>query len=332
MFTKNKDIEAHIRANNIDIGDIGSRFYTEDKNSAIIKVKIYYNGQSIDLSKTDLEPRLDIFSQDGSIFLDEPIEIISPTIGLIEYQVSSQVIKHAGKMNCKLFLKDDEQSIHVANFSFNILDSGVEKAIAKEINLNLVESTVKQIMSEDLTDLLNGGFTEKLTNDLENYLSTHNDEFKGDKGEKGEKGDKGDKGDVGERGPQGQPGKDGSTISYTDTSWQSLSLINGVAQAGSANQPKYRFVSINDTNLLFIKGAVSKINSKTMVFAKLPTNISQKISGYMQYTKASINSYTNTLTIYNITLTSNGELKITLEPDSEADSNAVYYIEGTISL
>ena len=176
-------------------------------------------------------------------FLDEPIEIISPTIGLIEYQVSSQVIKHAGKMNCKLFLKDDEQSIHVANFSFNILDSGVEKAVAKEINLNLVESTVKQIMSEDLTDLLNSGFTEKLTNDLENYLSTHNDEFKGDKG------------DVGERGPQGPPGKDGSTISYTDTNWQSLSLINGVAQAGSENQPKYRFVSINDTNLLFIKGS-----------------------------------------------------------------------------
>lgn len=320
MFTKNKDIEAHIRANNIDIGDIGSRFYTEDKNSAIIKVKIYYNGQSIDLSKTDLEPRLDILSQDGSIFLDEPIEIISPTIGLIEYQVSSQVIKHAGKMNCKLFLKDDEQSIHVANFSFNILDSGVEKAVAKEINLNLVESTVKQIMSEDLTDLLNSGFTEKLTNDLENYLSTHNDEFKGDKG------------DVGERGPQGPPGKDGSTISYTDTNWQSLSLINGVAQAGSENQPKYRFVSINDTNLLFIKGAVSKINSKTMVFAKLPTNISQKISSYAEYSKVKINPYMNTSAIYNITMITSGELKITFEPNSTVDANEPYYIEGTISL
>lgn len=320
MFTKNKDIEAHIRANNIDIGDIGSRFYTEDKNSAIIKVKIYYNGQSIDLSKTDLEPRLDIFSQDGSIFLDEPIEIISPTIGLIEYQVSSQVIKHAGKMNCKLFLKDDEQSIHVANFSFNILDSGVEKAIAKEINLNLVESTVKQIMSEDLTDLLNGGFTEKLTNDLENYLSTHNDEFKGDKG------------DVGERGPQGIPGKDGSTISYADTGWQSLPLINGTTQAGTANLPKYRLVSINNTNLLFIKGAVKNIASNTMVFASLPTNISQKISSYAEYSKVKINSYTNTSAIYNITMTNSGELKITFDTNSTVSPYEPYYIEGIISL
>ena len=267
-----------------------------------------------------MEPRLDIFSQDGSIFLDEPIEIISPTIGLIEYQVSSQVIKHAGKMNCKLFLKDDEQSIHVANFSFNILDSGVEKAIAKEINLNLVESTVKQIMSEDLTDLLNGGFTEKLTNDLENYLSTHNDEFKGDKG------------DVGERGPQGIPGKDGSTISYADTGWQSLPLINGTTQAGTANLPKYRLVSINNTNLLFIKGAVKNIASNTMVFASLPTNISQKISSYAEYSKVKINSYTNTSAIYNITMTNSGELKITFDTNSTVSPYEPYYIEGIISL
>lgn len=329
LFTKNKDIEAHIRANNIDIGDIGSRFYTEDKNSAIIKVKIYYNGQSIDLSKTDLEPRLDIFSQDGSIFLDEPIEIISPTIGLIEYQVSSQVIKHAGKMNCKLFLKDDEQSIHVANFSFNILDSGVEKAIAKEINLNLVESTVKQIMSEDLTDLLNGGFTEKLTNDLENYLSTHSEEFKGPKGDEGPQGEQGPQGLQGE---QGLPGKDGSTISYTDTGWQLLSLINGTTQAGRLNLPEYRLVTINDTNLLFIRGAVTNITSRTMVFAKLPTNISQKIRSYAEYSKVKINSYTNTSSIYNITVITSGELKITFEPNSTVDASSPYYIEGTITL
>lgn len=119
---------------------------------------------------------------------------------------------------------------------------------------------------------------------------------------------------------------------YIDTGWQSLPLINGTKQAGSDNQPKYRLVTINDTSMLFINGAVSNISSKTMVFAKLPTNISQKISGYTQYTKASINSYINTMTIYNITVNLNGELKITLEPNSTVDSNSVYSIEGTISL
>lgn len=119
---------------------------------------------------------------------------------------------------------------------------------------------------------------------------------------------------------------------YIDTGWQSLPLINGTTQAGIANLPEYRLVSINDTDLLFFKGAVKNISSRTMAFAKLPTNISQKISGYTQYTKASINSYTNTMTIYNITLNPNGELKITLEPNRTVDSNSVYSIEGTITL
>ncbi|WP_343327065.1 hypothetical protein [Staphylococcus haemolyticus] len=109
-------------------------------------------------------------------------------------------------------------------------------------------------------------------------------------------------------------------------------MINGASQAGTANQPKYKFVSINNTNMLFIRGAVSNVSSKTMVFAKLPTNISQKISSYAEYSKVNINSYLNTSAIYNITVTSSGELKITFDPNSTLDSNTAYYIEGTISL
>lgn len=347
MIIKMGEVETHINPRNVDIGDIGSRFYTEDENTAFIRIRINYNGSPVDLTKTDMKPKLDLFMEDGSVFIDETIEVLIPEIGLIKYDIPSNVIKHIGKVNCKLFMDSPEHSVHVANFSFSIVDSGVEKVVSKEISLNLVKDTVKQIMSEDLTDLLDTEFKDKLTGDLQYYLSSHNEEFKGPKGdegpqgeqgaqgiagEKGDVGPKGDKGDTGERGPQGLPGKDGSTISYTDTGWKSLSLINGTAQSGSANQPKYRLVTINDTNLLFINGAVSNISSKTMVFAKLPTNISQKISGYTQYTKASINSYLNTMTIYNITLNPNGELKITLESNSTVDSNSVYSIEGTISL
>lgn len=422
MIIKMTDVETHINPRNVDIGDIGSRFYTEDENTAFIRIRINYNGSPVDLTKTDMKPKLDLFMEDGSVFIDETIEVLIPESGLIQYDIPSNVIKHIGKVNCKLFMESPEHSVHVANFSFTIVDSGVEKAVAKEVNLNLVKDAVKQIMSEDLVDLLDDGFKDKLTSDLEKYLSTHNEEFKGPQG------------DVGPQGEQGPPGPtptlpdfsnwqkhkltqdDGSIMSdfssnidfddveqlkslpngiryvtktsnlpsditsnfgwviklsrsdlqmfsiyfqpynssqivqktfynnlsdwryisgnqnYKDTGWQPLSLINGTAQAGSANQPKYRLVTINGTNMLFINGAVSNISSKTMVFAKLPTNISQKISGYTQYTKASINSYINTMTIYNITLNSNGELKITLEPNSTVDSNSVYSIEGTISL
>lgn len=46
-------------------------------------------------------------------------------------------------------------------------------------------------MSEDLVNLLNDGFKDKLTGDLENYLSTHSEEFKGPKGDEGPQGEQG---------------------------------------------------------------------------------------------------------------------------------------------
>ena len=55
-------------------------------------------------------------------------------------------------------------------------------------------------MFEDLVNLLNDGFKDKLTGDLENYLSTHSEEFKGPKG---------DEGPQGEQGPQGLQGEQG---------------------------------------------------------------------------------------------------------------------------
>ena len=428
MIIKMTDVETHINSKNVDIGDIGSRFYTEDENTAFIRIRINYNSNPVDLTKTDMKPKLDLFMEDGSVFIDETIKVLIPGSGLIQYDIPSNVIKHIGKVNCKLFMESNERSVHVANFSFTIVDSGVEEAVAKEIDLNLIEDTVKQIMSEDLVDLLNDGFKDKLTGDLEKYLSTHNEEFKGPKGEKGDVGPRGVKG---EQGPPGETPTlpdfsnwqkhkltqdDGSIITdfssninfddveqlkslpngiryvtktsnlpsditsnfgwviklsrsdiqmfsiyfqpynsnqivqkifynnlsdwryisgnqnYKDTGWQPLSLINGTAQAGSANQPKYRLVTINDTNLLFIKGSVKNITSRTMEFAKLPTNISQKISSYAEYSKVKINPYMNTSAIYNITMITSGELKITFEPNSTVDANEPYYIEGTISL
>lgn len=209
MIIKMTDVETHINPRNVDIGDIGSRFYTEDENTAFIRIRINYNDSPVDLTKTDMKPKLDLFMEDGSVFIDETIAVLIPESGLIQYDIPSNVIKHIGKVNCKLFMDSPEHSIHVANFSFGIVDSGVEKAVTKEINLNLVKDTVKQIMSEDLTELLDTEFKDKLTDDLENYVLSHNEEFKGEKGDKGDVGERGPKGDKGEQGIPGQDGKDG---------------------------------------------------------------------------------------------------------------------------
>lgn len=119
---------------------------------------------------------------------------------------------------------------------------------------------------------------------------------------------------------------------YIDTGWQLLPLINGVSQAGTANQPKYRLVTINNSNLLFFKGAVNGVSANKIVFSQLPENIVKKIDSFMEYTKASINSYLNTTIVYNVTLNSDGRLILTTDPNIKADRNAIYYIDGTLSL
>ena len=116
----------------------------------------------------------------------------------------------------------------------------------------------------------------------------------------------------------------------TDTGWQTLLLVNGVTQAGSSNKPMYKLITINDTEMLFIKGAVSSINNKEMNFAKLPENISGKIKDYKEYTKASINSYGSI--VYNITIARSGDLKITIDPKNEVKSYDIYYIEEIVAL
>lgn len=317
---KQGEVTARIDERGIDLGNINVNLYTMDNSTAALDIHIkkrnIFSEEKefipVNLNQTSFKPVLHLITEDNSIFTNEELEVVKAEEGYVRYNVSDYVTRHVGRVQAKLFLIDSsnstDDSSHVADFYFKVNDSGITKAIGKEVHVDMLDDIVERILLKDI------------------------ERFKGPQGDKGDAFKYEDFTQEQLNALQGLPGKDGTSISYTDTGWQLLSLINGTAQAGRANQPKYRLVSINDTNMLFINGAISNVSSKTMVFAKLPTNISQKISGYMQYTKAGIDSYTNTLTIYNIILNSNGELKIILEPDSEIDSSRVYYIEGTMSL
>ncbi|WP_347099569.1 family 20 glycosylhydrolase [Staphylococcus ureilyticus] len=220
MIYKNKDIETNINNKTVDIGNVGVRFYTEDENTGSIRIYIKWNGQPVNLDTINMRPKLDLFLSDGSIFIDEPINVVLAQSGLIQYNIPNKVIKHAGIVNAKLFLESEIESVHVANFSFNIVDSGVEDKVQKEVSLNLVEDTVRRIMSDDLTVLLDSGFKTELTTDLQNYISENSEQFKGPQGERGlqgeqgiqgERGEQGLKGDTGEQGIQGEMGPAGPT-------------------------------------------------------------------------------------------------------------------------
>ncbi|PTG04437.1 phage tail protein [Staphylococcus chromogenes] len=224
MIYKNKDIKAEINEQGVDIGNIGANFYTKDLGTASIRISINWKGAVLDLSKTTLKPKLDLFCEDGSIFVNEPIEIVSPVNGLIQYNISKDVVKHVGKVTGKLFLTDDANSIHVVTFHFNISDSGIDSVVTKEVSVTLVDDTVRRIIKENAIQLLGDGFEPKLKSDVIEYLNDNVDTFRGVKGDAGPIGPQGEQGEVGpqglqgvegpvgprgEQGPQGEPGPKG---------------------------------------------------------------------------------------------------------------------------
>ena len=68
-----------------------------------------------------------IFAQDGSIFTNEPLEIIKPEEGYVRYIIPEYITKHVGQMQCKLFWKTQKITIAVMLliFTFTVNDSGI---------------------------------------------------------------------------------------------------------------------------------------------------------------------------------------------------------------
>src|SRR5699024_7904273 len=215
---KNQDYILETNNSNVKIGKEPSKFYTEDKNSASIRLFVNWHDKPVDFSNTNLKPVLDLFHSDGSIWLDEELDIVMAERGLVQYKIPENVIAHAGTIKAKLFLKDDKQSVHVANFKFNITSSGVEDSIAKEISVNIVDDAVRRIVKENAIELLGPDFEQRLNTDVVKHLDNNPELFKGPKGDEGKQGQRGPqgvKGDTGEQGiqgiqgPKGEKGTDG---------------------------------------------------------------------------------------------------------------------------
>ena len=129
--------------------------------------------------------------------------------GILQYNIPNNVIAHAGQIKAKLFLKNAEQGVHVANFTFDIKDSEVEGAVAKEISVNIVDDAVRRIVQENAIEILGDGFEGRLNTDVINHLNSNPELFKGKKGDIGPQGPKGDKGVAGLDGQDGAQGEQG---------------------------------------------------------------------------------------------------------------------------
>ena len=179
---KNTDLEFSLQQGT-EKGGVYTNFYTEDKGSASIRIRLSSNGYYLDLTKTDLKPVLFLFHEDDSIFEIRDFINVMPDKGLIQYKLSDNVIAHAGKVKAKLFLRNAEQSVHVANFTFDIKDSGIEGAVEKEIKVNVLQDIVRDVMSENAMGLLDDDYKEKIDLDLKDYLIENKEVFKGSKGD-----------------------------------------------------------------------------------------------------------------------------------------------------
>src|SRR5699024_2640357 len=146
---KNKDIETNINERGVELGNINVNFYTEDKGTSSIRIYLNWNKNRINLNSINMQPQLDLFHSHESIFMNEKVDIILADEGLIQYKLTDQVIIHPCTVNAKLFLKNEQESIHVANLSFNIKNSGVTDAVDKEITVNLVDDSVRRISQEN---------------------------------------------------------------------------------------------------------------------------------------------------------------------------------------
>src|SRR5699024_9707557 len=210
-INKNTDLEFSLQKGT-EKGGVYTNFYTEDKGSASIRIRLSSNGYYLDLTKTDLKPVLFLFHEDGSIFEIRDFINVMPDKGLIQYNLSDNVIVHAGKVKAKLFLKNTEQSVHVANFTFDIKDSGIEGVVTKEISVNIIDDAVRRIVKENAIEILGNDFEQRLNTDVINHLNSNPDMFKGDKGDsfkftdftpeqlekiKGEQGPQGEQGETG---------------------------------------------------------------------------------------------------------------------------------------
>ncbi|WP_282569333.1 BppU family phage baseplate upper protein [Staphylococcus haemolyticus] len=236
---KQGKVTARIDERGIDLGNINVNLYTMDNSTAALDIHMKKRNIMsekkefipINLNQTKFRPVLHLITEDNSIFTNEELEIVKAEEGYVRYNVSDYVTKHVGRVQAKLFLIDEnsstDDSSHVADFYFKVNDSGLTKAIGKEIHVDMLDDIVERILLKD----------------IERFRGPKGD--KGDTGPKGDKGDKGEdgvdgvigpagptgpmgpKGDTGEKGLQGEQGPPGPSPTLPDFSnWQQTKLTD----------------------------------------------------------------------------------------------------------
>lgn len=272
MIFKNSDINFNINERTVELGDINTNFYTEDEQTASIRIFVKWNDKPVNLNLVNMRPVLNLYLQDGSIFEDETLQIVMPESGVIQYNVPVNVIKHVGRVSAKLFLVNENESIHAVNFSFNIIDSGIETPVRKELSFNLVDDAIRRIIKESTLTLLDDTFKSDVNEALKAYVMANPDVFKGPKGDTGEQGPQGF---VGPQGPKGDAGESFSYSNLTVAEKEEIksaitnqSLSDYVLKDASVTTEKLADKSVTGKKTTFINVSNNLLNPKATMMNK----------------------------------------------------------------
>ena len=301
---KTGTVNTIINEHGVDLGNINVNLYTMDNMTSVIdihlKKKNLISEQQeyipVNFNQTKFKPVLHIFAQDGSIFTNEPLEIIKPEEGYVRYIIPEYITKHVGQMQCKLFLENPENndSSHVANFYFTVNDSGITKSIGKEIRVELLNDIVEKVMKNNVEifkgpkgDTGEQGPAGQDGKDGKNGINGI-DGINGNPGPQGPTGPKGDTGKQGITGPPGPKGEKGEPFRYEDfTSEQLASLktsvemiksdliaINGAKTSAFSDNslPNYTILQFSNITIVKVYGFFSSLSVNT-VFTQIPKEI-----------------------------------------------------------
>lgn len=215
--------------------------------------------------------------------------------------MSDYVTRHVGRVQAKLFLIDSsnstDDSSHVADFYFKVNDSGITKAIGKEVHVDMLDDIVERILLKD----------------IERFKGPKGD--KGDTGPQGPKGDKGadgingemgptgptgpmgPKGDTGEKGLQGEqgpPGPAGETPTLPNFSnWQKFKLTN---DDGSIITDFNSNIDFNDVEQLKSLSNGARYVTKT---SNLPSDITSNYGWVIKLSRSDLQMFSIYFQPYN---------------------------------
>lgn len=115
---KNADLEFNISAISNQQITSNIRFSTQDEGSAKLTFYLYKDGVALPLNA--VEGKLAMRMADGSIFRSN-IVIVDKVNGVAEYSLTTEQIKHYGRVNAELYLNyENNQKMSVHRFSFTI--------------------------------------------------------------------------------------------------------------------------------------------------------------------------------------------------------------------